>query len=480
MAGCQGTAGMFLKDLTCPICLDIYEGPVTLACGHNYCRVCIEKFWVTQAAPSCPECRVRFSDRRYVLNHGLARLAATAQVSSQTPTTSTLEQPCPDHNEVLKLFCREDESLICVMCVVSNKHAGHTFIPLEDAARTYQQKLKMALFTLESRLMILLDQQLKQEQKMSSIKEESRSLEQHIIMEFAKLHQFLQEKEQQLIQQLNEEATGILTKMLENRTKIVQECTAILEKRSNIQTRMAQQDSTAFLTGIKEFAEQICDVSNYDGPPNTSLVNSELTVGVYRGPLQYSAWKEMRTVISPGLSPLTLNPDTAHPNLIVSEDLTSVWDGGQRQSLPDTPERFDTCGIVLGAEGFTSGRHYWEVEVGEVYFDLGIARESIKRKGEIAASPRSGIWILVLRDGQTYDAYDKENRTIRLEKRLKRIGMYLDYECGQLSFYNANDMSHVYTFTGTFTEKLYPFLSPSCPVHCENNNEPMKIVHLQM
>ncbi|XP_043942861.1 tripartite motif-containing protein 72 [Protopterus annectens] len=481
MAAYQGTAEMFVKDLTCPICLDIYKGPVTLACGHNYCRICIDKFWVTQGVPSCPECRVRFSDRMYVLNHGLASLAETAQTSSQAPiTTGKLEQPCSDHNEMLKLFCKEDESLICVMCVVSSKHAGHTFIPLEDAARMYQQKLKTALFTLESRLMILLDQQLKQEQRISSIKEESRSLEQHIIMEFAKLHQFLHEKEQRLIQQLNEEAAGILRNMSENRTRIIQECTAILEKRYNIQTRMAQQDSMSFLTGIKKFTEQICDVSNYDGPPSTSLVNSELTAGVYKGPLQYRVWKEMSTVINPGLSHLTLNPDTAHPNLVVSEDRTRVWDGGQRQWLPDTPERFDTCGIVLGAEGFISGRHYWEVEVGEMYFDLGLAKESIRRKGEIGASPWSGIWILVLRDGQTYDAYDKENKFRLLEKKLKRIGLYLDYEGGQLSFYNANDMSHIYTFTDTFTEKLYPFLSPSCPVHCENNHAPMKIVHLQI
>ncbi|XP_036372029.1 nuclear factor 7, brain-like [Megalops cyprinoides] len=164
---------------------------------------------------------------------------------------------------------------------------------------------------------------------------------------------------------------------------------------------------------------------------------------------------------------VTLDPDTAHPSLILSEDGKQVRDGDIRQNLPDTPKRFDRVVNVLGREGFFSGRFYYEVRVGEKPdWDLGVAKESINRKGRITLNPENGYWTIWLRDGTDYSANSSPAVSLPLREKLRTVGVYVDYEGGQVSFYNAETRSHIYSFTGyTFTEKLLPFFSP-----CVNDN----------
>ncbi|XP_065271963.1 E3 ubiquitin-protein ligase TRIM39-like [Emys orbicularis] len=157
---------------------------------------------------------------------------------------------------------------------------------------------------------------------------------------------------------------------------------------------------------------------------------------------------------------VTLDPDMANPNLILSEDRKRVRDGDTCQYLPDNPERFDTYPIVLGAEVFAGGRRYWEVEVGnKTGWTLEVCRESVSRKGEVTYTPGNGYWAVVLRDGG-YTACTSPSTPLPVSVRPSRVGIFLDYEAGEVSFYNVTDRSHLFTFTDTFSGTLRPYFTP--------------------
>ncbi|KAM6949495.1 zinc-binding protein A33-like [Aplochiton taeniatus] len=172
---------------------------------------------------------------------------------------------------------------------------------------------------------------------------------------------------------------------------------------------------------------------------------------------------------------VTLDPDTAHPDLILSEDGKQVEDGDIDQNLPDNPKRFDASLCVLGREGLSSGRFYYEVQVkNTTQWDIGVARESIDRKGEITLSPENGYWTVVLRDGQ-YKACAGPAVCLSLSPPPQKVGVFVDYEGGQVSFYDVDNRSHIYSYTGqTFTETLYPYFG-SC-IHEDGRNSASLVI----
>ncbi|XP_043923701.1 zinc-binding protein A33-like [Protopterus annectens] len=475
----MATAKITDDNFLCPVCLDLFKEPVILECGHHFCKSCIDKAWNSQDIIMCPECRHEFPAKKYIVNRLLSNIVETAERAQQCEEAEKLYQQqktqcvlqsheCLEHKELLKVFCQEDGSPACVVCMISSKHAGHKFLPLQEAVNMFQENLKTAETTLKHRMNNLNEHQKKQEQLISGIQDEVQSLEQHITSEFAKLRQFLQDKEQQLIQQLKEEAEGFLEKMAKNLEKIEEMNEAIQKHKSNIESTLQQDDSVLFFKGItdeiKSIAERLEEEEKEEkqnkvrkGVFNAELIYGSLSLGVYRAPHQYRIWKEMLSVINPGLSHLTLDPNTAHPGLTLSEDLTSVTYGASKLQFFDNPKRYDSHPCVLGSQGFTSGRHYWEVEVGcKMDWHLGVTTEFSNRKGIVAMNPKCGYWVISLTVNM-YHALDLSIPLLGLSVKPQKIGVYLDYEGGQVSFYNADNMSHIYTFTDTFTERLYPY-----------------------
>ncbi|XP_060771694.1 E3 ubiquitin-protein ligase TRIM69-like [Neoarius graeffei] len=226
-------------------------------------------------------------------------------------------------------------------------------------------------------------------------------------------------------------------------------------------------------------------------PPHTQdwtdvTINSHLSVETLRralSQLQETLSEEMEKVPEINLKRIqqyavdvTLDPDTANPSLILSDDGKQVTCGDKRQNLPDNPERFDRCVCVLGKEGFSSGRFYYEVQVrGKTKWTLGVARESINRKGEITASPEDGYWSVWLRNETEYRACDSPSVSLSLKRAPQKVGVFVDYEEGLISFYDVDAKSHIYSFTGqNFTEKLYLYFCP-CPNDGGKNSAPLII-----
>lgn len=158
---------------------------------------------------------------------------------------------------------------------------------------------------------------------------------------------------------------------------------------------------------------------------------------------------------------VTLDPDTVSPFLILSKDGKQVKDGPTRQNLPNHLKRFDPVSIVLGKPGLIFGRFYYEVQVmNKTEWAVGVAQESVTRKGTIVVSPEKGYWAISLMEDM-YKALDNTPALLDLSQKPQKVGVFVDYEKGTVSFYDAENGSLMYSYRGvTFTEKLYPFLTP--------------------
>ncbi|XP_064355614.1 E3 ubiquitin-protein ligase TRIM39-like [Dromaius novaehollandiae] len=175
-----------------------------------------------------------------------------------------------------------------------------------------------------------------------------------------------------------------------------------------------------------------------------------------------------------------LDADTAHPRLEVSTDGERVTDTGTARHVPRTEKRFDSHTFLLAKEGYTSGKHYWEVDVGKRRnWDVGIAREPVARKGTLTLSPKNGFWVIGLADGQEYWARTEPWTRLAVSGKPQKIGIFLDTTAKQLCFYNVSKKTAVYTFSlgGDSSQegKFFPFFSTGS-TSAKLDTEPLKIV----
>lgn len=178
-----------------------------------------------------------------------------------------------------------------------------------------------------------------------------------------------------------------------------------------------------------------------------------------------------------GPSALTFDIETAHPSIRVSRDKTVAFECDGMILHLDNNKRFLQCVNILASQSFQSGRHYWEVEVGsKPKWDLGVASDTVDRRARIKLSPENGFWTLRLRNRNEYSAGTQPWTRLQLSSSLQRVGVFLDCEERRVSFYNADDMSLLYSFANGPRGKVFPFFSP-CIGSSSQEPQPIKLLH---
>ncbi|XP_062904021.1 zinc-binding protein A33-like isoform X2 [Mobula hypostoma] len=435
------------EEAVCSICLNFFTEPISLECGHNFCLACIRQCW-ERKNNSCPECRAVFPARKLRINQALAKLSERARELKENLNEEGNKLHCKEHDDELKLFCETDQKLICLICRDALEHREHHFRPIKEAVEI--QKVKTSLELLMAKKSLILEMERQQIQKIREIRVQSRSLQDYVTSEFDSMHQFLNEKEQEYIGNLREQEKTIRDTMEETLRKIQDNLHSIQEEISDLQKRMREKSGALFLK--KEIHYMNRNSKDHEVLP---VVDGALSIRKF-GFTFFLAWKEMFDNINPVA--VALDVETANRLLEVSNDLKGVRWTRKQKRVADTWKRFTVWPCVLGSEGFTSGGNYWEVDVtGNQGWGLGVVKESVERKKRVDMMPENGFWI-IQRTGDGLGVLTSPPTALPAGPIPGKVGVYLNYESGTVSFYNLDSKSHLHIFTGNkFTEKLYPF-----------------------
>ncbi|XP_050957122.1 nuclear factor 7, ovary [Labeo rohita] len=435
-------------DSICPVCHEIFKNPVVLSCSHSVCKECLQQFWRTKETQECPICRRKPEPPP---NLTLKNVCGSFLKERNESRSSESEEICSLHSEKLKLFCLEDKQPVCVVCRDSQKHNNHEFGPISEAVSFYKEKLNTALKSLQEKLKHNETLKGEFEKTVRHIKSQAEHTERQIKQQFEKLHQFLRDEEEATITALREEEEQKKQMMKQKLEEINRHISALSHTIKDTQEMMNASD----VCFLKEFPVSMERVQISQPDPQTPS-GALIHVPRYLGNLPFRVWKKMQDIVHN--TPVILDPNTAHPRLVLSDDLTSVGWSKKKLSFPNNPERFDEYFCVLGSEGFNSGTHCWDVEVKESsWWSLGVTTVSNQRKGW-------GFFNACVWSVEYYQYGCSKYFGFRVEQQLDRVRVYLDYDGETVSFSDPGTNTHLHTFTTTFAHTLFPFFESSSPL----------------
>ncbi|XP_015250910.1 PREDICTED: nuclear factor 7, ovary-like [Cyprinodon variegatus] len=376
-------------------------------------------------------------------------------------SSAEVEPVCNLHDEKLKLFCHDHQQPVCTICRDSKVHNNHRFTPVNEAAQDHREELTGILSLLQDKLRFFEQINGNYNKTDKQIHAQSQHAEKQIRECFKKLRKFLQEEEDARIVALKREEEQ-RTQMMKEKISCLGKDIKTLSKTVQATEKELRAPDVVFLQNYTTVVERAQQSLLLDDPK--LIPGALMNLPTHLGNLDFNIWKNMKQIVS--YSPVVLDPNTAHTDLIVSEDLTSVK-REKKQNLPENPERIQSYPSILGSEGFDSKIHSWDVEVGDnPVWSVGVLAVSAQNK----VSDLTKLLKISFCDG-VYTADSGTNRPVDLtvKKKLKKVRCYLDCDKKKLSFIDPDTKGNIHTFTISYTERLFPYFNTV-------NAHPLKIV----
>ncbi|XP_069047536.1 E3 ubiquitin-protein ligase TRIM11-like isoform X2 [Lepisosteus oculatus] len=487
-----------LEDaLVCAVCLDLFQEPVSLPCGHSFCQACIRRHWNSSGDCRCPQCRRAIPDP-LALRRNLSLAEVAEQLRARARPSVPLCDACP------ATPARPPAALSCTLCLLAlcEDHArrhhdnpafrGHRLLPTPNPGQgspqtrwakpdqnrspnQVQEALKATKEGILERQRGIERLDAATESLRASLAQERMECEQTLAQLAESLAQ-LSGQAAELFRRAEEESVSRSAEIRQHLERELSE----LRKRENSWSQLALRESTGeeALEAQTPAAPLPSEPSHYDlttlsfGDLRAMLtalhrrLEEVCTQELQRAwrPVTVFAFNPMKTKlqgldsVSKYATSIQLDPETAHPCLIVSEDRRGVQACTRRQPLPQGPQRFNRVYFVLGCTAFSSGRHYWEVEVGsKKLWRVGLFRSSAPRNGVI---PDEAFWLLE-GDRDILSVKGKRDARVLSTHMPRTVGVFLDWDGGILSFYDAErGATPLCTLTDSFSEELYPVFSP--------------------
>ncbi|NWT95806.1 TRIM7 ligase, partial [Urocynchramus pylzowi] len=463
-------------EASCPICLEYFREPVSIHCGHHFCRPCIERCWEWPTAGfACPRCRDTAPERSLRPSRELERVLEIARRLSRGEALGLEEEEeegCQKHREPLEVFCKEDGALLCAICRESRAHRAHTVLPVPEAVREYEEQIQARLQSLKDDRDKLLEFREAEMRRNWACLEKAEAERQRILSQFQGLRLSLEELSCHLLARLGHLESDIGKAQEENVTSLTEEISRLDSRVQELEEK-CRQPARTFLQDINSTLGSLGN-ENLQLPPSP-LPELEKKIQHFREeniPLEETlrGFRDILEFELPEKMTVTLDPSTAHPQLLVAPDGSSVsWKspqdppgdgpgtgtgtGSGTEPSTDGPGP-GTDPSVLGHPGVTAGRRCWDVQVAPAgSWALGVARETpgsgAETPGSRAETPggaEGGLWSMGLCQGQFWALTSLERIPLFAVRAPSRVRVALDYERGQVAFFDADKRSLIFAF----------------------------------
>ncbi|KAF3688190.1 E3 ubiquitin-protein ligase TRIM39 [Channa argus] len=486
----------------CSICLDVFTDPVSTPCGHNFCKNCITQHWDINDRCQCPMCKESFTTRPDVhVNTFISEMVSQFRHEAEQKRSSSSEQQvvkpgevpcdicaatklkalksclvclvsfcethlephltasglkrhqlmdpvknledrmCRKHDKPLELFCKTDHTCVCMLCSVLD-HETHEFVTLKEESEGKKAELEKT----EAEIQQMIQKRRLRIQEIKRLVNFSKEHADGEIVEGVRVFSALMEAGQSGMDELIE----LIEKKQRKKEKegesliegLEQEISELMERSSEVEKLSKSEDH--LLQSLQSLKA---------APPTKTWMEISFSPESHRGTvfravgqLEEMLSKDMKNLVKAELKKVQ---HYAAADLMLSYNGKLVHRAGVRQHLPDNTS--------LCINGFSSGRFYYEVQVkGKTGWTLGVVTESINRKENIPLRPDDGSWTICLTNGDEYKAFAGYDVFLNLKWRPEKVGMFVDYEEGLVSFYDVDAAAVMHRFTDcSFTEKLY-------------------------